>query len=65
LLVLAPERRAGSHAALGLELSMRHAQWSRGPGRPALLDGIAAALTVARDRLGASGRTLPMRHACA
>jgi hypothetical protein len=65
LLVLAPERRAGSYAALGLELSIRRAYWSRGPGRPSLLDGIAAALTIARNRVGASGRTLTMRHACA
>ena len=64
-LVLAPERRAGPYAALGLELSERHAQWSRGPGRPTLLDGITTALTVARDRLGASGRRLTVRHACA
>jgi hypothetical protein len=63
--VLAPERCAGSYAALGLELSERHAQWSRGPGRPTLLDGITSALTVARDRLGASGRRVTVRHACA
>jgi hypothetical protein len=65
VLVLEPERRAGPHAALGLELSIRRAHWSRGPGRPAMLDGIAAALTVARHRLGMSGRTITMRHACA
>jgi len=64
-LVLAPERRAGPYATLGLELSTRRAQWSRGPGQPALLDGIAAALTVARHRLGAAGRTVTVRHACA
>lgn len=64
-LVLAPERRAGAYAALGLELGVRRTCWSRGPGRPALLDGIAAALTVARDRLGAAGRTLTVRQACA
>jgi hypothetical protein len=64
-LVLTPERRAGPYATLGLELSMRRAQWSCGPGRPAMLDGIAAAITVARHRLGASGRTLTVRHACA
>ena len=64
-LVLAPERRAGSYAALGLELSERRAHWSRGPGRPTLLDGVTAALTVARDRLGVPGRRLTVRHACA
>jgi hypothetical protein len=64
-LVLAPERRAGPYAALGLELSVRRAHWSRGPGRPSMLDGIAAALTVARHRLGVPGRTLTVRHACA
>jgi hypothetical protein len=64
-LVLAPERRAGPHAALGLELSERRAHWSRGPGRPTLLDGMTAALTVARDRRGVPGRRLTMRHACA
>ena len=65
LLVLAPERRAGPYATLGLEISTRRAQWSRGPGQPTLLDGIAAALTVARHRLGAAGRTVTVRHACA
>jgi recombination protein RecA len=65
VLVLMPERRAGPHAALGLELSIRRAHWSRGPGRPAMLDGIGAALTVARHRLGMPGRTITMRHACA
>ena len=65
LLVLAPERRAGSYAALGLELSERRAHWSRKTGRPAMLDGITAALTVARNRLGVSGRSLTVRHACA
>ena len=64
-LVLAPERRAGSYAALGLELSERRAHWSRTAGRPALLDGITAALTVARNRLGVPGRSLTVRHACA
>jgi hypothetical protein len=64
-LVLTPERRAGPYAALGLELGIRRAQWSRGPGRPTMLDGVATALTVARHRHGVPGRTLTMRHACA
>lgn len=64
-LVLAPERRAGPYATLGLELSVRHAHWSRAPGRPTLLEGIAAALTVARHRRGAAGHSLTVRHACA
>ena len=48
-----------------LETESRRAHWRRGPGRPTLLDGVTAALTVARDRLGVSGRRLTMRHACA
>jgi len=64
-LVLAPERRAGAHAAIGLELSVRRAEWNRSPGRPTLLDGIAAALTVARHRRGAAGQSVTLRHACA
>jgi hypothetical protein len=65
LLVLSTERRAGPYAAVGLEITARRAQWSRGAGRPALLDGIAAALTVVRHRLGVPGRALTLRHACA
>jgi hypothetical protein len=65
LLVLCTERRAGTYAMLALELGVRRAEWSRTPGRPVLLDGIATALTVARHRRGASGSALVMRHACA
>jgi hypothetical protein len=65
LLVLAVERRAGAHAALGLETTMRHTRWSRDPRHPALLDGIAAALVVARHRHGVPDRALTLRHACA
>jgi hypothetical protein len=64
-LVLTPERRAGPYAALGLELGIRRAHWSRGVGRPTMLDGVATALTVARRRHGMPGRTVTMRHACA
>src|SRR5262249_28444360 len=59
-LVLGPERRAGPYAALGLELSVRRAHWSRGSGRPTMLDGIAAALTAARHRLGTPSRPLTL-----
>src|SRR5262249_17348423 len=46
LVVLSVARRAGPHAAIGLELSVRHAQWDRGRGGPTALDGVRAALTV-------------------
>ena len=65
LVVLSVARRAGPHAALGLELAARRAQWDRGRGRPASLDGIAAALTIVRHRYGIPGSTLTVRHACA
>jgi hypothetical protein len=63
-LVLTSRREAGAHAALGLELTSRRVEWSRGAGCT-LLGGITAALTIARNRTAASGRALTLRHACA
>jgi len=69
LLVLAAASQTGSTmgacAALRLELTGRHARWSRGQGRRVLLDGVTAHLTVARSRGGGAGRTLVVRQACA
>ena len=62
LLVVAPWRAAGTFAALGLELTARRVRWSRGPGRPAVLDGLDARVSVARSRVGRPGGTLVVRH---
>jgi len=66
LLVLTPRRQAGQavpFAALGLELTGRHARWSGGTGRLVLLDGIDARVTVARSRVGRTGTALVVREA--
>jgi hypothetical protein len=63
LLVLSSERRVGTIAALGLEVTARRVEWSRGPGRRPLLHGIAARLTVARARRGGTGRDVVVRRA--
>jgi len=63
LLVLTSHRQAGAHAALGLEITIRRAEWHRDTGRPTLLAGITAALTVARNRIGIPGRALTLRQA--
>jgi hypothetical protein len=65
LLVVATRRLAGACAALGLELSAPQVQWSTGPGRLALLEGIDAHLTIARSRIGPAGQALVVRQACA
>ncbi|HLK12834.1 MAG TPA: hypothetical protein VKW76_15780 [Candidatus Binatia bacterium] len=65
LLVVAPERVAGSGAALALETTARRVRWSGGPGRLALLDGIEARITVALSRVGPSGQVFVVRQACA
>jgi hypothetical protein len=65
LLVVATRRLAGACAALGLELSAPQVQWSNGPGRLALLEGIDAHLTIARSRIGPAGQALVVRQACA
>jgi hypothetical protein len=65
LLVLSHQTCTGSHAALGLEVGIRQAQWDHRRCLPTLFDGIAVALTVTRHRYGTPGRTLTMRHACA
>jgi hypothetical protein len=61
-LTITEERRAGTHATLGLEVSARRAHWRE---RPAELAGITAAVTVARSRTSVPGRALTLRHACA
>jgi hypothetical protein len=65
LLVLSTERRVGTLAALGLEVTARRAEWSRGPGRRPLLGGITARLTVARARHAHAGGELILRRTCA
>jgi len=65
LLIVATQRRAGTCAALGLELGSRHVHWSDGPGRLALLAGIDACVTIVQSRIGRPGRALVVRQACA
>jgi RecA/RadA recombinase len=65
LLVIAPERQAGTFAALGLELVARRVRWSGGAGRLVLLDGIDARVVVARNRIGRPGQAVVVRQACA
>jgi hypothetical protein len=65
LLVVAPGREPGSGAAVSLEVAPRRVRWSGGPGRLVLLDGLEAEVTVARSRIGAPGRALVVRQACA
>jgi len=65
LLVLTPRRGAGTFAAIGLELVARRVDWSRGPGRLVMLDGIQSEVAVARSRVGRPGRVLLVRQACA
>ena len=60
LLVVAPERTVGTFAALGLAVTGRRVRWS---GRPVLLDGIDAHVTVARSRIGRPGREVVVRQA--
>lgn len=63
LLVLAARRQAGSAAVLGLELGPHRARWSGGRGNLLLLDGIAVRVAIVRNRGGALGRALVLRHA--
>ena len=65
LLVVTPERRAGTFAALGMEVVARRVRWSGGPGRLVLLDGIDARVVVARNRIGRPGQAVVVRQACA
>jgi len=65
LLVLSAERRAGTFAALGLEVTARRVEWSRDPGHHPLLRGIATRLTVVRARHAHAGNDLILRRACA
>jgi hypothetical protein len=65
LLVVTPERQAGTYAALGLELDERRVRWSGGSGRLVLLEGIEARVTVVRSRVGRPGQALVVRQACA
>ncbi|TMA68691.1 MAG: hypothetical protein E6J68_03000 [Deltaproteobacteria bacterium] len=65
LLVIEPQRRAGTFAALGLEVTGRRARWSGGPGRLVVLDGIDARMLIARNRVGRPGQSLVLRQACA
>jgi len=65
LLVVAPERQAGTFAAVGLEVDGRRVRWSGGPGRLVLLDAIETRVTVARSRVGRPGGELVVRQACA
>lgn len=60
LLVVTPERTVGTFAALGLTVTRRRVCWS---GRPVLLDGIDAHVTVARSRIGRPGREVVVRQA--
>jgi hypothetical protein len=59
LLVVAPERSVGTFAALGLAVTGRRVRWS---GRPVLLDGIDAHVTIARSRIGRPGREVVVRQ---
>jgi hypothetical protein len=65
LLVVAPERQAGTLAALSLELGDRRVRWSGGRGQLVLLDGIEARVRVVRSRVGRPGQALLVRQACA
>ena len=59
LAVIAPHRVAGSFAALSLAIAARGTQWQRGAWP--LFDGIRLRLTIARNKLGAPGRSLVIR----
>jgi hypothetical protein len=65
LLVLTPSSQTATSTALRLELTGRRVQWSGGPGRRLLLDGVTTRLIVARIRGAGAGRALVVRQACA
>jgi hypothetical protein len=65
LLVLATGHCTGAVAALGLEITARHACWSGGAGRLTLLDGVAGTVHVVRSRVGRPGGSLDLRSTCA
>jgi hypothetical protein len=65
LVALLPAHVPGGSAAVTLAVAARRVRWSGGPGRLVLLDGIDAQVTVARSRIGAPGRALVLRQACA
>ncbi len=60
LLLLVPQRVAGSFAALSLVLEQRRVLWRRGGDRgreaPSLLDGIESWAVLARSKLGPAGK---------
>jgi len=55
LLLLTTTPLARHIAALALEVTAKHAEWSGGPGRCALLDGLATRIAVTRNRIGPPG----------
>jgi hypothetical protein len=59
LIVVAPERVAGSFAAVSLGLQRRTPLWRRGLW--ALFDGFETATTVVRNKLGAPGKSTVIR----
>ncbi len=60
LVVLAPQRLAGSFAALDIAVTRRRVLWSRGTG-VALLDGFEVRAEVVRSKLGPPGAAADLR----
>lgn len=57
LAVQAPQRVAGSSAALSLALTLQRARWNAG-----LFEGLAVRAVLARNKLGAPGRAAELRN---
>jgi len=59
VVVLAPQRVAGSFAALSLGVRARAARWQ--PGAWSLFDGFDSVVELMRNKLGAPGRVVALR----
>ena len=62
VIAIAPWRMCGTFAALSLAVSRAETSFSRlAPGSPAMFDGLAVDATVARNKMGGTGRRVRVR----
>jgi hypothetical protein len=62
VIAIAPWRMCGTFAALSLAVSRAETSFSRlAPGAPAMFDGLAVDATVARNKMGGTGRRVRVR----
>src|SRR5271168_383019 len=62
VIAIAPWRMCGTFAALSLTASLADASFSRlAPGSPVMFDGLAVDATVARNKMGGTGRRVRVR----